>query len=54
MNAFLETLKSAAAKRSAYIATYKELARMPRETAIDLGLFVEDARINAHRAVYGS
>ncbi len=53
MKPFLKDLKSAVQKRSAYVNTYNELAYMPRETAIDLGLFVEDARINARKAVYG-
>ncbi|MEM9434870.1 MAG: hypothetical protein AAGA12_13180 [Pseudomonadota bacterium] len=54
MYALFNSVRTAAKKRSAYIRTYNELSQMSLETAIDLSLFVEDARINARKAVYGA
>lgn len=50
---FIETLKTAAANRAMYRQTRDEIARMPREAAIDLGIFPEDADSIAWAAVYG-
>ncbi len=47
------TLRAAYAKHRAYTRTRNELAAMPRDIAIDLGLFPEDAHKIAHAAVYG-
>ena len=40
---FIDTLKAAAANRAMYRRTRDEIARMPRDVAIDLGIFPEDA-----------
>lgn len=49
----IETLKSAAANRAQYRTTRDEIARMPRDVALDLGMFPEDAHRIAWAAVYG-
>jgi hypothetical protein len=49
----IETLKTAAANRAVYRATRDEIARMPRDVALDLGIFPEDAHQIAWAAVYG-
>lgn len=49
----IETLKVAAAQRAQYRRTRNEIARMPRDVAIDLGIFPEDADAIARAAVYG-
>lgn len=49
----LTMLKEAARKRRAYLRTREEIARMPRDVALDLGLFPEDAAKIAFAAVYG-
>lgn len=53
MPSVLNSLKTAARKRSAFYRTYVELSAMPRHTAIDLGMFPEDAYEVAYKAVYG-
>ncbi|MEM6886849.1 MAG: hypothetical protein AAF636_01780 [Pseudomonadota bacterium] len=53
MNSFVNSLKAAVEKRAEFNRTYHELRFMRRETAIDLGLFPEDAYQTAHRTVYG-
>ena len=45
--------RTASAKRAAYNRTVAEIEAMPFEVAIDLGIFREDARQIASRAVYG-
>lgn len=54
MNALIHTLRDRAAKYAAYRRTVAELEAMPLEVAIDLGMFREDARKVAARAVYGA
>ena len=49
----IETLKAAAATRALYKRTRDEIARMPRDVALDLGIFPEDADRIAWAAVYG-
>ncbi len=49
----LNTVRHAMEKRARYQRTKTELRNMPLETAIDLGLFREDASKMAYRAVYG-
>jgi uncharacterized protein YjiS (DUF1127 family) len=46
-------LRAAAAKRAAYARTVREIANMPREVALDLGIFREDAEQIAWKHVYG-
>ena len=49
----LNTVRTAIEKRVAYKRLKHELASMPLETAIDLGMFREDAGRTAHKAIYG-
>ena len=53
MTDLVKKLKASAQKRADFNRTYHELRHMPRETAIDLGLYPEDAYDVAYRAVYG-
>lgn len=53
MTSIVEKMKASARKRAEFNRTYRELRAMPRETALDLGMFPEDAYKTAHRAVYG-
>lgn len=53
MTTLIAQLKTAARKRAAYVATVQEIERMPLDVALDLGIFREDARAIAHKAVYG-
>ena len=50
---FLNDLRVALQKRATYERIKHELQMMPTETAIDLGLFREDAAKIASKAVYG-
>lgn len=52
MNALL-TVRTAIEKRAAFRRLKHELASMPLETAIDLGMFREDAGKIATKAIYG-
>lgn len=54
MKKLVNDLKTATDKRRNLNRTYHELRDMPRATAIDLGLFPEDAYEVAYRAVYRS
>jgi len=49
----LSNIRVAVQKHAAYIRTRNEIAAMPQDVAIDLGLFREDADKIAWRAVYG-
>ncbi|MEJ6401674.1 hypothetical protein [Yoonia sp. 2307UL14-13] len=49
----LNTVRTAIEKRVAYSRLKRELQNMPVETAIDLGMFREDAAKTAARAIYG-
>jgi len=49
----LNTVRTAVQKRVAYSRLKHELRSMPLETAIDLGMFREDAAKIAAKAVYG-
>jgi hypothetical protein len=49
----LNTVRTAVQKRVAYSRLKHELATMPRETAIDLGMFPEDAAKIAAETIYG-
>ncbi|GHC15980.1 MULTISPECIES: hypothetical protein [Gemmobacter] len=53
MTNLIARLKSAAEKRARYIETRNEIARLPQDVALDLGLFPGDAHRIAHQAVYG-
>lgn len=49
----LSTLRDAAATYARYRKTRNEIAKLPIDVALDLGLFKEDAARIAHTAVYG-
>ena len=49
----LNTIRTAVQKRIAYAQLKHELQSMPLQTAIDLGLFREDAAKTASKAIYG-
>lgn len=49
----IDTLKAAAANRALYKRTRDEIASMPRNVALDLGIYPEDADRIAWAAVYG-
>ena len=49
----LNQVRSAIEKRVAYTRLKHELEAMPLETAIDLGMFREDAGKIAAKAIYG-
>ncbi|EBA11677.1 hypothetical protein [Roseobacter sp. CCS2] len=49
----LNTVRTAVQKRVAYSRLKHELRAMPVETAIDLGMFREDASKVAAKAIYG-
>ena len=48
----LNAVRTAVQKRVAYETLKRELANMPVETAIDLGMFREDASKVARQAIY--
>lgn len=49
----IDTLKAAAANRALFKRTRDEIARLPRDVALDLGIYPEDADRIAWAAVYG-
>ena len=49
----MTTVRTAMQKRIAYTRLKRELQAMPLETAIDLGMFREDAAKIATKAIYG-
>lgn len=49
----MNTVRTAVKKRVAYSRLKHELATMRLETAIDLGMFREDASKVATKAIYG-
>ena len=49
----LNAVRTAVQKRVAYTRLKRELQVMPLETAIDLGMFREDAAKVASKAIYG-
>jgi uncharacterized protein YjiS (DUF1127 family) len=49
----LNSFRTAIQKRAAYSRLKYELATMRQETAIDLGMFREDADKIATKAIYG-
>jgi len=49
----MNSVRTAIEKRVAYSRLKHELATMPQETAIDLGMFREDAGKIASNAIYG-
>lgn len=53
MKTIIDQFRDAAAKRALYRRTRDEIAKMPRDIALDLGIFPEDADLIAHKAVWG-
>lgn len=53
MTSIVARLRAAAAKRAAYNQTVRDISRLPREVAWDLGIFREDAEQIARKHVYG-
>lgn len=51
--AILNSVRTAVHKRAAYTRLKRELQMMPQQTAIDLGMFREDAAKVASKAIYG-
>lgn len=49
----LNTVRTAVQKRVAYTRLKHEISTMRQETAIDLGMFREDAASIANKAIYG-
>ena len=53
MKTFFASLREAARKRALYVRTRNEIAAMPRDVAIDLGISPGDAEWIARKAVWG-
>lgn len=53
MNRLITQFRENAAKRALYRRTRSEIAGMSRKTALDVGIFPEDAKIIAREAVWG-
>lgn len=51
---FFNRLRAAARKRAAYNRTFAEIRNLPRDVALDLGIFPGDADRIARQAVYGA
>ena len=49
----LNTVRTAVQKRVAYNRLKHQISSMRQETALDLGVFREDAAIIASKAIYG-
>ena len=50
---FITAYRANAAKRALYRRTRDEIAALPRQAALDLGIFPEDAARIAREAVWG-
>lgn len=53
MKSIIASLREAARKRALYVRTRNEIAAMPRDVALDLGIFPGDAEQIARKAVWG-
>lgn len=53
MKALIAKYRVEVAKRAAFRRTRDEIANLPRSTAMDLGIFPEDADQIAREAVWG-
>lgn len=54
MTMILDQIRSAAARRAAYVRTVRELRALPLDTALDLDIYPGDAERIARHAVYGA
>lgn len=50
---FMNRVRTGYEKRRLYNRTVAEIQSLPRDVALDLGIFPEDARRIAREAVYG-
>ena len=50
----IENLKTALQKHALYVQTRDEIAHMPLDIALDLGIFRGDANRIAYNSVYGA
>ena len=53
MKNFIANYRANAAKRALYRRTRDEIASLPRQAALDLGIFPEDAARLARESVWG-
>jgi len=53
MTNVFEKLKTAARNHARYVETRDEIAKMPLDVALDLGIYRGDANRIAYQAVYG-
>lgn len=53
MKNLIARLRDKAEKRAKFRHIRDEIAAMPRDVALDLGIFPEDAARMAHKAVWG-
>ena len=53
MKNVIASYRANAAKRAQYRRTRDEIASLPRQVALDLGIFPEDAARLAHESVWG-
>lgn len=53
MKTLIAQYRAAAAQRALYRRTRDEIAAMPRDVALDLGIYPEDAARIAYQAVWG-
>jgi hypothetical protein len=53
MMLILTKMRQTMQKRAAYLRLKHEIATMPQDVAIDLGMFREDAAKIATKAIYG-
>jgi len=53
MKSLFATYRANAAKRAMFRKTRDEIAQLPRNLALDLGIFPEDADLIARKAVWG-
>jgi uncharacterized protein YjiS (DUF1127 family) len=54
MMTVIEKLRTAARERARYRQTRDEIARMPLDVALDLGIYPGDAEAIARKAVWGN
>lgn len=54
MKTLIEKVKTAAKNHSRFVKTREEIAHMPLDVALDLGIFRGDASRIAYQTVYGA
>ena len=53
MKTLIASIREVARKRALYVRTRNEIAALPRDIAVDLGIFPGDAEQIARKAVWG-